>query len=390
MYNFTRPIVRIFWIVITLFVVILFMTYEAGATGDAISPLAVQLRFGLALLLIVLSLLVFQWRAPRSDTGNVLLVLLLFFLFYSNNVFLGRIFDINIYTSMSLWIFVYMFFYSFFSITHVDAVMRDRVVFFYVILFLVLFLWNYYRVALSGMSHAFIESYFMLTIFPFVVLMRNSAKKMILIFLISLCVLLAAKRTGVVVLSVLLFLYFCYSLHGDFKRKMWLVLGLLVFIPCFGFILNHFFSEEWGYVLNRFSSISDDGGSGRDIVYATLYKNIIGSAGTVDFFLGNGYNSVVWKSGIGFSAHNDFLEVFYDFGLVGFLIYISFVISLLCKIFNRKLSRELRFSTLLSVAVFVLLSFFSHMILSTTSILCLCAFWGYVDAFLKCNFNSYA
>ena len=45
--------------------------------------------------------------------------------------------------------------------------------------------------------------------------------------------------------------------------------------------------------------------------------------------MGHGYNAVLVDSPIHLSAHNDFLEILYDYGLVGLSLYLVFVLSFL-------------------------------------------------------------
>ena len=382
MFNFSKLTVRLFWGTLTILLCLMFLSYRMGTLGLESAPMLIQLRFLLSLVLVILALSMFRVGDCQSTSLKLLLFWAFINLFYSRNDVLGRIFDVNIYVGMSLWIFIYAFFYFFFLRIHFSDSIRDNVILRYTLLFIVLFLLNYAIVNASGFSWSFIESYFLLTMFPFISLMRNSRSRFVLYLLIALCMFLAAKRTGIIVFSISLILYFLYVSRGNFGKKMALFVSLLLIVPLCVFLVEYFFQDAWMHVVERFTSISEDGGSGRDMVYETLYRQIVDSFGSVEFFLGNGYNSVIEKSGLGYSAHNDFLEVFYDFGFLVFLLYVFFIFTQIKKVWSRYLSRDFRFAQGLSVVIFLLLSFFSHQILFTTSVICLCAFWAYIDAII--------
>lgn len=381
MFDISKIVVRLFWGTLTILFCLIFFSYRMGALGFEVPSILIQIRFLMSLLLVFFSLLIFRGRDVHSPSLGVLLIWAIFDLFYSQNDVLGRAFDVNVYVSMTLWIFIYVFFYFFFLRTKFSDLSRDKVLLWYALFFAVLFLLNYISVK-AYMTWDFIESYFLLTIIPFISLIRNGRNRLLLFLLIALCVLLAGKRTGIMVLSISLFLYVLYAFRGNFGKKMALFISLSICVPICIFIVNHFFYDAWEHVIERFSSISEDGGSGRDIVYETLYHQIVDSFGSVDFFFGHGYNAVIRDSEFGNSAHNDFLEVFYDFGFFGFLLYVFFIFTQIKKVWSRYLSRDFRVAQGLSVVIFLLLSFFSHQILFTTSVICLCAFWAYIDAII--------
>ena len=71
-------------------------------------------------------------------------------------------------------------------------------------------------------------------------------------------------------------------------------------------------------VTNRFEAMNEDEGNGRLDIYSDVFVQYLDSDLFSQLF-GHGYNmvSVVLK---GPSAHNDFLEVLYDYGIIGFII----------------------------------------------------------------------
>lgn len=82
-------------------------------------------------------------------------------------------------------------------------------------------------------------------------------------------------------------------------------------------------------------------------------------------------------SGIGTSAHNDILEVLYDFGLLGLLLYLIIIINLCKKALygiQKKIKNYDAFAA--SLVLFLVISMFSNLIIVPTYFFLLCQFWG--------------
>lgn len=386
-----KIVIRIFWTSLIILFLFTFYRFRIDEIGISTPAIAIQSSFLLNIIIILCSITVyFNKSIPRSSTMTFLLLYALFLLFYSENTTLGRFFDINTYTSLSVWIFSYAFFYSFFIIqNNVDIPKRDKVITAFTILFCTLFLLNYFTRLGTGKTWEFIESYYMLTMLPFIVLIKNINTKNILILTITICMILAAKRTGILVMSFFVIYNFINSYkRGSVETRKKLLFSILVILACSFLLISIVLKDEFIYIVNRLTAISEDGGSGRNDVYRLVYTSILDSFGSYEFYFGHGYNSV--KTFVGYSAHNDFLEVFYDFGLLGFILYITFIASLLKKAHCRNIDKTCLFGLRLSICIFLILSFFSHMIMFSNSIICLCAFWGYFDAIsYKTNKNTY-
>ena len=132
-------------------------------------------------------------------------------------------------------------------------------------------------------------------------------------------------------------------------------------------------------LIGRFESISEDKGSGRGDLFLMVWELILKSD-TLELIFGHGYNSVVEV--LEYSAHNDFLEVMYDQGIIGLGLYVCIYISLIRTIKKIK-EKTLRDSFRMSIFLFFIVSLTSHLILFTSSIICLSTFWGMVDSTIK-------
>ena len=105
---------------------------------------------------------------------------------------------------------------------------------------------------------------------------------------------------------------------------------------------------------------------------------MISKQSTGMFLLGNGYGTVLRNSQLQLSAHNDFLEVTYDYGFVGLLLYLAAFISLSIYIIKMILERS-RFAPpfVLLLVIYLILSMISHIIIYYWSNLVMLAI-GYI------------
>lgn len=132
-------------------------------------------------------------------------------------------------------------------------------------------------------------------------------------------------------------------------------------------------------VFERFEGIQDDNGSGRTDVWAETWR-LISNQDAFSFFIGNGFNSVVHNSRLSLSAHNDYLEAWFDFGLIGFFLYVISMILLFNDIF-KCLKAKKEYASAMSVvgALIMVLSMISHIAIYywfNVVVLCIAYFEG--------------
>ena len=126
---------------------------------------------------------------------------------------------------------------------------------------------------------------------------------------------------------VLALLTYIFSWMYVSKRlKVTTVVFGLIGLVAFGFMVYLVgSSDENNNVFERFENLGDDNGSNRVLVWQTTAAMIEKSS--IDGYLtGHGFNTVQSNSPIGLSAHNDFLEVTYDYGLIGIVLYVFAII----------------------------------------------------------------
>ena len=138
-------------------------------------------------------------------------------------------------------------------------------------------------------------------------------KRWIMIVIVSLCAITALKRSGIIIMSISVILLY----YSDFFRRKCLhpkSLFAAILVIAGIFTVYQYKAESIYDISKRFEMIKADGGNGRDMIYEDVI-NRYRSEDLIQQVIGKGFDSVKGKdTTIALSAHNDFLEVLYDFG----------------------------------------------------------------------------
>lgn len=225
------------------------------------------------------------------------------------------------------------------------------------------------KIHLSGagnIGQVIFPTYFCITTLPLVLILTNNRSyrnlSMVLAVLISTA---STKRAGTLALILGLFVMFVVEAHiqGTLNQrwKKYLKIMLLILI---GTIMV-FYLESTGriQILDRFARLGDDGGSGRDVIWS-IVLNAYHSSSLVQRLFGHGFQSVYYilRSG-GFYrfAHNSYIEYLYDYGIVGLILLLVFVIALIVSTIDM-VRRKARFAPVmcLLLIISVFLGMFSY------------------------------
>lgn len=209
------------------------------------------------------------------------------------------------------------------------------------------------------------EIYHVFSLIPVLFLCGNKKLRTIGLLVAGAMILFSMKMTAIVAFIVGLIAY--KLIIGKLENRPFSVKTIILLIAvilvwqCFPLINEHILKElniDWG---SKLLSANDSGGSGR----ITIWLNTLNAqwqSSLVEWFVGHGYNTVI--NSVQFSAHNDFLEVLYDFGLIGFTIYLMLYIALIRSIKALAQDNDRRAAVLgMSVTMFFIMSLFSHLII---------------------------
>lgn len=250
--------------------------------------------------------------------------------------------------------------------------LEKKVLNFIVLCFFVLVI-QYLRIRFLSGGHSFLFDgegkllcvNYPLFLLPLLLLYPNRKFLVFIVVIIVFVSFSSGKRSTIVALLISLFLFgLCESfIEKNEKSSMFKVvfIGSIIMISLY-YLFLYMDTLNYGLLSERFINISDDGGSGRDFVWLETIK-MIENQNLINTLFGSGYNGVVNNSIYQLSAHNDFLEVRYDYGLIGVSL---FIISLLAVIrksyFYIRKKNKYAPNLICIIALFITLSMISHVV----------------------------
>lgn len=378
------------WTFIIALAVFIYYTFESYYIGELsryfgadIADSSENFKSYSRLIMIVTSLLFFHRKNSISHLtflGKTLFVFSIYILFSISlqKNFTNLIYYVSTYTMASLWIYIYLFFYTISLRYDIDRFVPKFIITF-ALISAALFIKNY--VMNNAIGHTdwhYIESYFLITLIPTIILLKNKYKYS-LILLVIICVIISGKRSGSITCATIIVLY-TLMIGRNLSKKIQTIFWGIITLFVLYFALYHFIGDQIDFLIERIVNIKEDDGSGRGEMYSVLYNLIIDNQDIITFIFGKGYNEVInSKFSNGFSAHNEFIETAYDFGILGFLIF-STIFWAIFSLYNKTRIKTHKVALFISLAIFLIFSFTSHTILYTTNIIFLCMSWGYFDA----------
>ncbi len=202
--------------------------------------------------------------------------------------------------------------------------------------------------------------YYVIFSLPFILQQKNRTKRTVGLALILGCLFFSLKRTPFLVVGLTLIF------HNKNKVSTLKALrkGILVLLALLA--IDYFFAAFLDiHMLDRLMALADDGGSGRvDLLKETM--ELLNQSSFWELFFGHAlrHTGSVFELG----AHNDFLEVLYRMGALGFLLFLGYFIGIIVKIsfFTQVHDYENAAMLKATLIAFVLVSFSSQLIFLPT------------------------
>jgi hypothetical protein len=235
---------------------------------------------------------------------------------------------------------------------------------------------------MNNSSSLSISIYYLICLIPVVLIQKPNYKYsfLILIFLASI---FSIKRGAFLCITIVL----AYLVISEWRNtsKLW---NRVLLFAIFGSILaNIALTETNFYIIEKINNSQIDEGSGRLDIYQETWQQYLNKP-LINQMFGSGHNAVA----LGYSqasimeiksrsAHNDFLEILFDYGITGIAIYLYFIVSLI-KVLkkSKQYNKKLYVILISSLLVFFLLSMYSHLNLYPENYIFIVAVWGYYCA----------
>ena len=211
--------------------------------------------------------------------------------------------------------------------------------------------------------------YYILLAMPLVFLIRK--KWLILVFLIfPLNAFILSAKTTCLFTFLLIVGYFVFSTlrRYSLNRKVKIALFTL------GLLYVSTFFVDFASILAGFQEDIDSGGNGRSSIANEIFYLLEEDTTFLQLLFGHGSNAVLKKIQIG--AHNDFLEIIFNYGLIGLILFFVFWFYLLRQIKFLPPKSSLKQTYVMSLIVFFTTIFASKMIGTQVQMLLLSLTWG--------------
>ena len=365
---------NIFYII--FLTILLFATEASLMFSD--TNLSTNTVYYSGLIVVIVLLYLIQNRGIHySNTKRVIQILLYFCIFGILTSFIIPFPALYYYPVILLPLFIFLF-----SIQICKTQERDFFTTSCAILtiFLAIFYLKNFNIELFGEPvERTSANYPILYLLPFVLILHNNIIKYILILVIFLCLFVSLKRGGIIAFTLALITYYLVdaSLNSTRKSKtknivvsiIFLIVLLLLFLK-----IDSIFGDIFSA---RLENIEEDGGSGRIEIYSKVCHMIVDKTNIIQLIFGHGWNAVLKDNPLQCSAHNDFLELMYDTGLIGIICYISLLVWLFKEAKKQKIIRSSYSAAFYaSIVLFIFNTSVSHIVLYPQYFCLFLMFWG--------------
>ena len=211
--------------------------------------------------------------------------------------------------------------------------------------------------------------YYCILLLPLCYMIDKKLVKYSMLFIAALLTIISGKRTALIAIILCGFLPPLLE-KNDRKRGTKTSAMVILMIVCIILVyVSEYLSKSINItIIERMQSLQEDGGSGRTTTYALVWEAFKNS-NIIKQMIGHGYNAVfIDKISIS-SAHSDFLEVLYDYGLVGLFLYVLLLLSFIRKAIKLRQARCKSFAAFTAaILIYIILSSISHLIIYPTYI----------------------
>lgn len=225
------------------------------------------------------------------------------------------------------------------------------------------------------------SAYLFVVLIPYTLLFhKDRLLANISLIIITMFIIQTSKRGALISALLSISVIFYYQIFASKKAVSLknLLYGALIILTTVFFTFRFLSKNE--FLWSRFESLEEGGTSGRDVIYSNLWNNWYHSESIVNQVFGFGFNSTLEHSGVNAFAHNDWLELLTNFGLIGSLLYAIIFASLFYFSLNSRVNSKLRYILLSIIVIFLLRSIFS-MNYSSYSTILLSILIGYTFGF---------
>lgn len=335
------------------------------------------------LILIALVPTVFLFRTLTRSGLNAVVFAFMIMCLASTFIYGGNG-DISLIKQIIYIMFWESILFLFYFLSYYNEHIFSESLLMYMLLFIPLTLMFIISNIIRGKSYLYYEDannniFYLLTLLPWFMMSRNSKLRLIFILFILTMSVYSLKRSAIIatILCSIFYVYHVYLKNG--KRVRSIAIGAILVIVAI-LLISYANKMSNGTAFERIQSIEEDNGSGRINRYINVWELIRKEKSVDKILLGRGLRAVEVQMGTSRSAHNDFLEVLYDYGVLGLILYVMMHIVLIRRIrFLSRIKSPVYEEYFMSYVIFFVMSMVSHLVIYPTYFIFLTSYWGAVE-----------
>ncbi len=287
---------------------------------------------------------------------------LLMFVIYGIHLFLFRpSYTTTTYEYAEFYINSFGPVFIFYKFSKDGLLTENRMKVYFIFLFLVV-IWRYCHNITSSIKDEFTNNtgYELVSLLPLTWLFHKQHLLRYSLWAIFMLLILLSMKRGAILIGGICFIWMLYEsiMHSTSKKSRYIAVlfGAVLTIGATSLVLN--LLENSTYFQNRVEATQDGKSSGRDEIYSMLIEHMIESKSYADLLIGRGANSTLELKRM---AHQDWLQVAYDNGLIGICLFLNFCGAFLYTAINSRcrISRNLSTSFLMLFFIFFMKTLFS-------------------------------
>lgn len=225
------------------------------------------------------------------------------------------------------------------------------------------------------------NAYYVACLLPLALVYHPKKLSFIPILVAIIVILFSSKRTGLLAIGAMSVIYYI-GVRQPLRKTLGNMVAILVIILVASYAMTYFRTEFEVDTFSRMENLSEDGGSGRDARWRFFLTRFTQSSST-EMIFGHGAGSCYRIKG---NAHNDFIQVLFEYGIFAVVLYILFYVKLFVAWLKMK-RRHYPYAKhfLMTTVCALFMANFSFFIVEPRIIACSVVCWG----MLLADWNKY-
>jgi O-antigen ligase len=203
-------------------------------------------------------------------------------------------------------------------------------------------------------------AYTFVMLIPYVFLIKTKRIWTVLLMLLLMFFIIQGAKRGAIfagAFGLLVFVYYQLRTVSKKNRIKGYLLSILGIILVSYFAYDFYLQNE--FLIERMRQLEEGNTSGRNVIYSNVFNSWYNSDSLLNIIFGFGFAASIHLSGMGRFAHNDWLELLSNFGIVGVTIYLLFFYGLLKNLVNPKWNVDKKLVILVVVIIWLIVTLIS-------------------------------